>query len=81
MAKCRLWVYKAVNLCVLWTPIRTSDSTDEAKFKKGVFLGHPNDYDYSGGRMQRNCLTLAAPDRRPSQTEVCNGKFEKIWKI
>ena len=32
------------KFCGLWTPIRTSDSTDEAKFKKGVFLGHPNDY-------------------------------------
>ena len=34
-----------------------------------------DDYDNSGGRTQRNCLTLAAPDRRPSQTEVCNEKF------
>ena len=41
MAKCRLWVYNAEIFCGLWTPIRTSDSTDEAKFKKGVFLGHP----------------------------------------
>ena len=29
-----------------------------------------DDYDDSGGRTQRNCLTLAAPDRRPSQTEA-----------
>ena len=41
---CRLWVYNAEKICGLWTPIRTSDSTDEAKFKKGVFLGHPNTY-------------------------------------
>ena len=36
----RLWVYNADFFCGLWTPIRTSDSTAEAKFKKGVFLGH-----------------------------------------
>ena len=30
--------------CGLWTPIRTSDSTADAKFKKGVFLGHPSVY-------------------------------------
>ena len=42
MAKCRLWVYNADFFCGLWTPIRTSDSKNEAKFKKGVFLGHPN---------------------------------------
>ena len=27
-----------------------------------------DDDDDSGGRTQRDCLTLAAPDRRPSQT-------------
>ena len=27
-----------------------------------------DDDDDSGGRTQRNCLTLTAPDRRPSQT-------------
>ena len=37
MAKCRLWVYKTEIFCGLWTPIRTSDSTAEAKFKKSVF--------------------------------------------
>ena len=41
MSKCRLWVYNAEIFCGLWTPIRTSDLTAEAKFKKGVFLGHP----------------------------------------
>ena len=34
---CRLWVYNAEFFCGLWTPIRTSDSTDEVKFKKSVF--------------------------------------------
>ena len=34
MAKCRLWVYNAEIFCGLWTPIRTSDLTAEAKFKK-----------------------------------------------
>ena len=29
-----------------------------------------DDDDDSGGQTQRNCLTLAAPDRRPSQTEA-----------
>ena len=41
---CQSVVYGSITLkicCGLWTPIRTSDSTDEAKFKKGVFLGHP----------------------------------------
>ena len=37
MAKCRLWVYNAEIFF-------TSDSTAEAKFKKGVFLGHPSAY-------------------------------------
>ena len=37
----RLWVYNAEIFCGLWTPIRTSDLTAEAKFKKSVFLGHP----------------------------------------
>ena len=32
-----LWVYKAEIFCGLWTPIRTSDSTAEAKLKKSVF--------------------------------------------
>ena len=42
MAKCRLWVYNAnKKVCGLWTPIRTTDSKNEVKFKKGVFLGHP----------------------------------------
>ena len=41
MAKCRYTVYNAEIFCGLWTPIRTSDSTAEAKFKKSVFLGHP----------------------------------------
>ena len=33
-------VYGSITLkffCGLWTPIRTSDSTGEAKFKKSVF--------------------------------------------
>ena len=35
-----------------------------------------DDYDDSGGRTQRNCLTLAAPDRRQSsQTEAKNKYF------
>ena len=37
MSKCRLWVYNAEIFCGLWTPIRTSDLTAEAKFKKSVF--------------------------------------------
>ena len=43
---CRLWVYNAEFFCGLSTPIRTSDSTDEAKFKKGLFLGHPSTHFY-----------------------------------
>ena len=37
----RLWVYNADFFCGLWTPIRTSDSTAEAKLKK-VLFGTPN---------------------------------------
>ena len=38
-----------------------------------------DDYDDSGGRTQRDCLSLTAPDRRVSLTEaktntVCTGK-------
>ena len=34
---CRLWVCNAEFFCGLWTLICTSDSTNEAKFKKSVF--------------------------------------------
>ena len=37
--ECRLWVYNADIFCGLWTPIRTSDLTAEAKLKK--FFGTP----------------------------------------
>ena len=77
----RLWVYNAEIFCGLWTPIRTSDLTAEAKFKKGVFLEHPNTHAHTHTHTSLSLNCLRRQDVSHLKGKLASRKSQKSISI